>query len=120
MGKSRQYLAAFGLLVLFAPLFVPYAIIKWEWYRLSESHRRASVEALFGSPREVFEQGSLKDHFHDWDFHDVATGAVTFTPDLPSIKDGACRYRGCLGVLTEYIVYFDGNRVTHAYFIGYN
>jgi hypothetical protein len=99
----------------------PFLILRLEENRLSSSADVASVESFLGSARETYRDSSaITRRFGHWDFHEVKTGEVTYTPDLPDVADRVSLYRGHLGIFTEYLVYIRGDDVSAIYFVGYN
>ena len=118
---SRKWIAILSVAALVAILASPILVGLWEHRSLASAKTFTDTCALLGEPVESFDSVSgIEDRFGNWDFHDIATNDITFTPDLPPVTDRVGFFRGRLGMLTEYVVYFDGDEVTHAYFVGAN
>ena len=116
--KPILVLAVVGLVALFAS---PVILGWWEQRSLASAQTIDEARDLLGEPVQWFDSVSeIKDRFGHWDFHDITTNATTFTPELPTVTDRVGFFRGRLGVLTEYVVYFDGDQITQAYFVGAN
>ena len=118
---SRKWIAILAIVGLVAMLVLPILVGFWEHRSLASAKTFTDTCALLGEPVESFDSVSrIAGRFGNWDFHDIASNEITFTPDLPPVTDRVGFFRGRLGMLTEYVVYFDGDQVTHAYFVGAN
>ena len=118
---NRKWIVILAVTAVLAIVAAPVVVGLWEHRSLGSAKTFADACDLLGEPVETFASVSaIDDRFGNWDFHDIATKDITFTPDLPPVTDRVAFFRGRLGVLTEYIVYFDGDQVTYAYFVGAN
>ena len=81
---SRKWIAILAIVGLVAMLVLPILVGFWEHRSLASAKTFTDTCALLGEPVESFDSISrIAGRFGNWDFHDIASNEITFTPDLP-------------------------------------
>lgn len=113
-----------GLLLAAAAAGIVLAIggcVAWQYFALRHAKTLTQVRAAVGESVDFSpSQQEFLLQYHSWAHAELGTGRRVQTEELPVTHGEVSIFQGVLGIIQEYLVLHDGERVQHIYWITYD